>query len=88
MMNMDPLTIRSGSLSRPARRAVEQLSAEMACAVSTESETATEKMVTRASIVMHMEQQTPLICLEQKMETIARQNTANRMKSSEIELSQ
>lgn len=88
MMNIDPLTIRRGSLSFPTRRAVEQLSAEIACAVTTESDTATEKMVTSASAVMPMTQQTPLSSLEQKMEKSTRQYTANRMKSREIELSQ
>jgi hypothetical protein len=60
----------------------------MACAVTTESETAIEKMVTSASAVTQMKQQTPLSCFEQQMEKITRQNTANRMNSSAIELSQ
>jgi hypothetical protein len=87
-MNMDPLTISSGSLSLPARMAMEQLRAEIACAVTTESETATEKIVTNASTVTLTKQQTPLSFLEQSMETPTRQNTANRMKSNAIELSQ
>jgi len=88
MMNIDPLTISRGSLSLSARRAVEQLSAEIACEVTTESEIATDKIVIIARMVMLMKQQTPWIFVEHTIVKTTRQNTANRMKSSEIELSQ
>ena len=72
-MNMDPLTISRGSLSLSARRVAEQLSAERACEVTTESEMATERMVTCASMTMHMRQPHSLICSEQHMEQATRQ---------------
>jgi hypothetical protein len=87
-MNIDPLTISRGSLSLPARMAVEQLSAKIACEVTTESETEIENIVTTESTVTHTKQHVSPSFLLKHMKKAARQNTANRMKISEIELSQ